>query len=152
MGIIRRHCEPSNGRRERRVHFVRQKIRKKVQKNENEVICGWMNCATVFRTRSRKAENTLFLRQKAVKAVAFLYHRKTALINVIGSTRTGEIPRPTVNNGRAFALLRTERCKRVSEQAKRFGGDRRSKHGKPMSRNRRQKKGGRKRNGTIYVL
>ena len=73
------------------------------------------------------------------------------LINVIGSTRTGEIPRPTVNDGRAFALSEQSDANGY-EQAKRFGGDDERKYGEPISRNRRQKKGGRKRIGTIYVL
>ena len=46
------------------------------------------------------------------------------LINVIGSTRTGEIPRPTVNDGRAFALSEQSDANGY-EQAKRFGGDKR---------------------------
>lgn len=87
MGIIRRNSERSNGRRERRIYFVRKKIRKKVQKNENEVIFGLNDCATVVRTRSRiKRRIHCFLRENSRKFVAFSYQRKTALISVIGST------------------------------------------------------------------
>lgn len=75
---------------------------------------------TVYKSRNY----AVFKGEKTAETVAFLYRKKTSLINVIGSTRTGEIPRPTVNNGRVFALPEQSDANGY-EQAKRFGGDRR---------------------------